>query len=307
LDDLLLDIKKLDLSTWLQGTSFVVRSKIIDNEKLDTMELEREIGAVIFEKYKSKVDLENPDITFFVYVAGNDFYFGVDYAGFDISKRGYRIFCQSDSIKGTVAYSLVRLSNYKNGDILLDPFCQSGTVAIEAAFFAAKKPVNYYNKDKFAFLKFPVLKDFDFEKFFLKMDKSVDVKGITASDNQQRSVKAAEKNAKVAGLNKQINFSRLDIEWLDTKFEKGSVDIIVSNPPKISRLLTEKGFEKVFQEFFYTAEFILSSKGRIVILAKNYKQILGQAQRYNFTLKSNFPIHQGKEEFNILIFEKAKK
>jgi 23S rRNA G2445 N2-methylase RlmL len=306
MDDLVSKAGKVDVSEWIKDTTFCVRSKILDS-KIDSMELEREVGAVIYEKYKAKVDLENPIVTFFGYVVGNEFYFGIDFTGFELSKRNYRIFGQSDSIKGTVAYALVRISGYKNGDIFLDPFSHSGTIALEAAFFASKKPINFYNKDKFAFLKFPQMKDFDFEKFFAKNEKIDDVKGITSSDSQQRNVKSGEKNAKIAGLNKQINFTRLDIEWLDTKFEKGSIEIIVSNPPKISRLLTEKGFDKVFQEFFYTADFILKSTGKIVLLAKNYKQVLAQAQRYNFTLKSSFPIWQGKEEFNILIFQKVAK
>jgi putative N6-adenine-specific DNA methylase len=312
LDDVLLKIKDLDLSEWLKGKSFVVRSKVIDNAAVDTMESEREIGNVIYEKYNKSigttVNLDKPDITFFTYVFKDAFYFGVDFAGFDTSKRNYRIFCQSDSIKGTVAYGLVRISGYDGKQSLLDPFCQSGTVAIEAAFFASKKPINFYSKDKFAFLKFPQFEKFDFDKFFAKLDKPSEPSlSITCSDSQQRNVKAAEKNAKIAGLNKLVRFSRLDVEWLDTKFEKNSVDLIVSNPPKVSRLLTEKGLDKIFQEFFYTADFILKPKGKIVILVKSYAQILNQAQRYNFALRSKFPVHQGKEEFNILIFEKEKK
>jgi 23S rRNA G2445 N2-methylase RlmL len=203
---------------------------------------------------------------------------------------------------------LTRLAGYKPGMVLLDPFTHSGAVAIEAAFYAANKPINYYNKDKFAFLRFPQLKDFDADSFFKKHDDKVqDVKGITASDSQQRHLKCAEKNAKIAGLNKQINFTRMELEWLDTKFEKESVDRIVSNPPKISRLLTEKGFEKMFQELFYTANFILKPNGRIVILTKNYKQILNHATRYQFNLAANFKIMQGKEELSILIFEKEGK
>lgn len=308
LDDVIPMIKELDLKEWLDGTKFVVRSMIFDNRDIDTMESERLIGEVIHEKYKAKVDLEKPDVTFYAYVYKDRFYFGVDFAGFDLSKRNYRIFALSDAIKATVAYSLVRLGGYKKGMVMLDPFTHSGTVAIEAALFATGKPVRFYEKDRFAFLKFPQFKDVDFDKFFEKHDKfDEELNGITASDAQHRHVRAAEKNAKIAGLNKQVNFTRMEVEWLDTKFGKESVDRIVSNPPKVSRLLTEKGIEKIFQELFYTANFILKPDGRIVILAKNYKQILNYAQRYHFELKANFKFLQGKEEFAVLVFEKEKK
>lgn len=309
LEDLLPHIRELDLSDWVKG-SFVVRSMIVDSDDVDTMESERLIGEVIHEKYEAKVDLENPDVTFMFYVIHDRFYFGIDFAGFDLSKRNHRIFGLSDSIKATVAYALVRLGGYKKGMVVLDPFTKSGTVSIEAAFHATGKPVNYYNKDRFAFLKFPQFKDIDFNKFFETHDLSgagPNLKGLTASDSQQRNVRAAEKNAKIAGLNKQINFSRLDVEWLDTKFEKGSVDCIITNPPRASRLLTHKGIEKMFQELFYTADFILKPDGRIVLIAKNYIQILNFAQRYNFELKGNFKFKQGKEEFSILVFEKENK
>ncbi len=302
-------IKGLDLEQWLKDRKFVVRCKIVENDMFDTMETEREVGGVIYEKYHEKcgatVDLEDPDVTLYVYICEDDLYFGVDFAGFDLSKRSYRIFALADSVKATVAYSLVRLGGFKEGMIVLDPFAHSGVVAIEAALHASKKPVGFYNKDRFAFLNFPQLKDFDFDAFFEKHDKEVhDIKGITASDAQQRFLRSAEKNAKIAGINKQINFTRMDVEWLDTKFEKQSVDRIISNPPKVCRLLTEKGLEKIFQELFYTADFVLKPEGRIVLLVKNYQQILNHAQRHHFHLTANFKLMQGKEEFSILIFEK---
>ena len=68
------------------------------------------------------IDLESPDVTFFVYIIGKRFFFGVDFAGFDLSKRNYKVFALADSIKASVAYSLVRLAGVKNGMVVLDPF-----------------------------------------------------------------------------------------------------------------------------------------------------------------------------------------
>jgi putative N6-adenine-specific DNA methylase len=292
-------INSLDLSKWLNGT-FVVRAKVYDNEDFDTLDTERQVGEVIHEKYNAKVNLNDPDVTFFICVYEEKLYFGIDYAGIELSKRSYRLFGLSDSIKATIAYDLVRISGYKPGQVFLDPFSHSGIIAIEAAHYATKKSVNYFNKDKFAFIKFR-----DCEPLFKQWDKyTEELKGITASDCQQFHVKASEKNAKIAGINKQINFSRMDTEWLDTKFEKGSVDHIVCNPPRATRLLTEKGLEKIFQEFFYTAEFILKPEGRMVLLTKNYSQIIKYAQRHNFILKGNLEVRQGKEDYNIIVFTK---
>ncbi|MFC1723135.1 THUMP domain-containing protein, partial [Nanoarchaeota archaeon] len=264
-------IKEYDLSKYLKDKTFSVRAKILENDSFDTMETEREIGAIIHEKYDAKVSLENPDLQFFVYVYKDQFYFGLDFAGFDLSKRTYRLFCQSDSIKGTLAYCLVRLSGYEPGVIFLDPFAQSGTVCIEAALFASNKSPHFYDKEKFAFHNFPHLEGIDIDSFFEEQNAlQQGVKGLNCYDSQQRHVKAAEKNAKAIGVNKLLNFSRTEVEWLDTKFEKKSVDVITTNPPKPSVHYTSESLEKAFQEFFYTADFILKKEGKIVVLGKNY-------------------------------------
>ncbi len=306
LEDVFEPVSEYDLGDYLKEKTFAVRSWIVNNDNIDTMESEREVGAIIHDKYKASVDLENPDVTFFIYVFEKQFYFGVDFAGFDLSKRNYRLFCQSDSIKGTLAYSLVRLAGFKSGMNFLDPFSQSGTVCIEAAFHASKKPIRFYDKDRFAFHRFPQFEGFDFDGFFAHHDNfsSDNSTTINCFDSQQRHVRAAEKNAKVVGLNKMLTFSRLEVEWMDTKFDKGSVDCIATNPPRPSVHFTRASLEKSFQEFFYTADFILKPEGKIVVLGKNYPKLLALAQRYNFVLKANFEVFQGKEKFNILIFHK---
>ncbi|MFH1064153.1 MAG: THUMP domain-containing protein, partial [Candidatus Woesearchaeota archaeon] len=99
MDDAVAQVRKSDFGDWLKDASFVVRSKIVDNEEIDTLESERLIGETIHEKYNAKVDLEHPIVPFYAYFIGNDFYFGVDFAGFDLGKRTYKIFATADSVK----------------------------------------------------------------------------------------------------------------------------------------------------------------------------------------------------------------
>jgi 23S rRNA G2445 N2-methylase RlmL len=72
LDDVLPTIGDIDLKDWLKDKTFCVRCRIVDNDMFDTMESERLIGEVIHEKYKAKVSLEDPDVTFFAYVIEKD-------------------------------------------------------------------------------------------------------------------------------------------------------------------------------------------------------------------------------------------
>ena len=307
--ELVSKLSKIDLSQWVSDSEFAVRSQVIENNNEDSKQIEREIGEVIFERYKevTKVNLENPLVTFFVYVFNDKYYCGIDFAGFDLSKRSYKLFYHSDSIKATIAHALIHFAGFNKDKVLLDPFCQSGTIAIEAAFKSTNKPIRFYEKDNFAFLKFPLLKDVDFDVLLEGMDSQISKEGeIFAFDFMASHIKAAEKNAKIAGLNKAIKFSRTEVEFLDTKFEKESVDCIVTNPPKPSRETSEKKLAVIFKEFFYTAEFILKKDGKIVLFAKKYTHFLREAQRYNFDLAEKVEVLQGKETFNILIFQKVK-
>jgi len=229
-------LKKVDLSEWLtKDSSFKVECSREGNHDFSSNDLESECGGLILDKVKAKVALTNPDITFYIYINNKQGYLGIDFAGFDMSKRDYKIFVHPTSIKGNIAYALVRLSGYKPGETLLDPFCGAGTMPIEAALYTTRFPINYFSKDKFVFSKLLPFEKQDFGKYFEKIDKKIIIKktNITGYDHMLRNVKAGQKNAKIAGINKQLTFSKIAIEWLDTKFKEGSGYRTVTNPPNM--------------------------------------------------------------------------
>jgi len=287
-------ISDIDFSKWLKGRTFAARSEIIKNEKLSSQEVAKTTG----DNVKGKVDLENPDVTIFVYIYKDNCYVGIDLGG-DLSKREYKIFSTPISLKGTIAYSLLKIGSYNKDKLLLDPFCGSGEVVIETASFANNFPINFYNKKKFPFLK---LIEFDFDKTDKKITK--EKTKINAYDQQQRYVKSAEKNAKIAGIQKNINFSRVDIADLELKFKKKEVDLIVSNPPRYSASVNEEKIKKLYHEFFYQAEYILNDKGKIVICSNKAELLKEEADKLGFAVKEEREIEHGKAILKILVFKK---
>ena len=200
-----------------------------------------------------------------------------------------------------MAFALARLSEYKSSESLLDCFAYSGMIPIEAALYASKFPVNFFNKDKFAFLKMEQFKGFNFKNFFSRLDKQFKKYPlrICSVDRSMKYVQYAKKNAKIAGVDKQIMFSRFDLEWLDTKFEKGSISKIVAKLP----LSSEEIINKAYKEFFYQAEFILDKKGKIIIIAN--KDIAGKyAAEYGFIISESRSISSGSRNYDVLIITK---
>lgn len=71
-----------------------------------------------------------------VFLIENRAHILLDITGNALHKRGWRSESGDAPIKETLAAAIVALSNWKFGDTFLDPFCGSGTIAIEAALFA---------------------------------------------------------------------------------------------------------------------------------------------------------------------------
>jgi 23S rRNA G2445 N2-methylase RlmL len=109
----------------------------------------------------------------------------------------------------------------------------------------------------------------------------------------------AKKNSKIAGVDKKIGFSRMNIEWLDTKFDKDQIDKIVAKMPS----LQQKESNEIYNEFFYQAEFILNNKGKIVMIGDK-DQIKKFSSKYNFKISDERSIFSGKKEYEIFVLIK---
>lgn len=293
-------IEEVDIKEFVnKKTKMVVRCRREGEHGFNSNDIEKNVGEYIINnakknnKFEPKVDLENPDVIFFVYVNGKKAYFGVDLCGFELDKREYKIFNYAPSIKGTMAYCLLRFAGVEKDSVILDPFCHNGTIAIEAALFFNDFPVNYYRKEKFNF-------KFDFKK----VDNRIkDKKNIFALDASFNSVNSTKKNAKVAGVNKNINFSRTDVEWLDLKKGEKSIDAIVTMPPEVSRTKSEKEVEKLYKELFYQAEYILKKDGVVAVVVINPGPIIKCAGD-KFKVKNKKEVWSGKQKYWFVVIEK---
>ncbi len=307
-------IEKVSLDSWLdKDKSFRVSCTKVDNDLMSSEEINAEVGGIILDcakkkhKYEPKVNLDNPDVMFHVFISEDNCFFGIDFSGIDLSKREYKVFSHPSAIKGTVAYSLLRISGYKKDEVLLDPFTGSGTIPIEAALYSSSFSPNHFRKDRLAFLKLKCFNGTDFDKFFEDINKKATFEkkpNINAVDCQFRFVDATKKNAKIAGIDKQINFSRIETEWLDSKMDKASIDRIVTNPPAVSKNVSQKQIEKIYNEFFYQAEFILKSNGSVTLIARSEQELKKYAEKYKFKTSLEKTIWMGKEETKILVFSK---
>ena len=112
---------------------------------INTLELEKEIGGLIKDKlgYKAKINLENPDKFLRTVLINNFAFMGLRIV--KISKKHFfekkphkRPFFYPGSMSPKLARCMVNLTRIKSGDRLLDPFCGTGGILIEAGIIGAR-------------------------------------------------------------------------------------------------------------------------------------------------------------------------
>lgn len=160
---------------------------------------------------------------------------GLDTTGESLHKRGYRKLTAKAPIAENLAAALIMLTPWRSDRILVDPFCGSGTIPIEAALMAANIAPGM--KRGFTALKWEHLiarKVWDdcYEEAREEVDLSVKVK-IQGSDIDPEMIKIARQNARLAGVEQMIDFEVGDAGSLP---QEGRYGFIITNPPYGERL-----------------------------------------------------------------------
>ena len=171
---------------------------------------------------------------------------GLDTSGEGLYKRGYRAHGVAAPLKETLAAAMVKLSHYNGRDPFCDPFCGSGTIAIEAAL-AAKGRAPGINRDfaamQWAWLDKAVWQDAREEARAREFHGDYH---IFASDIDPRAVAMARDNARRAGVDDCITFAVADAREFDRTTERG---VIVTNPPYGERLMEKREAEALYTAF----------------------------------------------------------
>ncbi len=158
----------------------------------------------------------------------------IDTSGTGLHKRGYRVKTVEAPIKETLAAAMVQLSFWKADRLLIDPFCGSGTIAIEAAMYMrniAPGLGREFASQKWDAVPPEIWKE-EKQRAYRQINYDTDIR-IMASDINRRAVEAAIANAEEAGVDDCITFSV-------RPFEKLSISepytILMCNPPYGERI-----------------------------------------------------------------------
>ena len=174
---------------------------------------------------------------------------GLDTTGESLHKRGYRKLTAKAPIAENLACALIMLTPWKKDRILVDPFCGSGTIPIEAARMAAGIAPGMersFTAEKWKQI-IPTKNWYScIEDANDRIDRNLkpgdlDIQGY---DLDPEMIRIARENAKLAGVDSLIHFQARDVANLSHPKKYG---FIITNPPYGERLEDKKDLPVLYR------------------------------------------------------------
>ena len=250
-DDLFEGTKALEWEKWIgKDDEFPVRGHSIKSALFSVPDCQKIIKKAVVARLSSKYGVQwfeekgvKYQIDFFLFK--NRATLMIDTSGVPLHKRGYRPKTAEAPLRETLAAALAKISRPREDVLFWDPFCGSGTIAIEAAmlmqnrapgldraFISQTFPQISKNewRDARDEARSKIITDSKFEAY--------------ASDINPDAVALATECAKHAGVYGSVKIFEKNALKIDTMGRRGT---IVCNPPYGERLLTLKEAEELYR------------------------------------------------------------
>jgi len=169
----------------------------------------------------------------------------IDTSGELLHRRGYRLATAKAPLRETLAAGLLLASGWDAASPLIDPFCGSGTIPIEAALLACQ--VAPGSARRFAFMDWPGFQADVWAVLLAESQRLIrsTIPPILASDRDAGAVQMAQANAERAGVAQHIEFSRRAVSAI----EPAGVGWVVTNPPYGLRVKSNKDLRNLYAQF----------------------------------------------------------
>lgn len=168
----------------------------------------------------------------------------LDTSGSGLHKRGYRANANAAPLRETLAAAMVKLARWRGRDALIDPFCGSGTIAIEAAMIALNRApglMRTYDAEKWSWVGDARWKAAREQAIAaVRTDLTLDMCG---SDIDPACVVLAQENAKKAGVGHFIRFEQADA----AKRVYPQFGVLFANPPYGERLMDRESAQAIYR------------------------------------------------------------
>lgn len=277
------------------GGKFPVDAKSVKSKLFSLSDIQSISKKAVVKRLSEKYGVEwlpeeKGDYAIQVSILKDEVIVALDASGTGLHKRGYREIGTEAPMKETLAAGLLIISKWRPNIPLIDPFCGSGTIVIEAALMAQNIAPGLNRT--FAFVDWEWIEDslYKAERTAaygaIRQEEEISIQGY---DKDPKAIRVAKHNAEVAGVDEVIHLQVRDVEAFSTKAPFGS---IICNPPYGERLNALSEAEalyrlmgRVFAPYTTWSKYILTSHEGFEALygeraTKNRKLYNGRIKTY---------------------------
>ncbi len=241
-------VKQMDWEQWMDVKStFLIDSVIFSENFRHSKFVAYRVKDAIADYWREKtggerpnVGISNPDIRINVHIAEDEVTISLDSSGESLHQRGYKTATVPAPLNEVLAAGLIMLTGWDGECDLIDPFCGSGTILIEAALIALNVYPGVFRKE-YAFEKW---KDFDadlFDRIYNddSQEREFDHK-IYGYDINRQAVQIATDNVLNAGVKDVVSVEQRDFYEFEQPVNKA---LMITNPPYGDRITTDDIFD----------------------------------------------------------------
>ncbi|UCZ51496.1 class I SAM-dependent RNA methyltransferase [Bacillus shivajii] len=221
----------------------------------------------------------------------------IDCSGTGLHKRGYRYLHNEAPLKETLAAAMIKLTNWHPDRPFYDPFCGSGTIAIEAALIGQNIAPGV-NRE-FAFEEWDWYKEewsnkaLEEAEDLANYDQALNILG---SDIDHKMIDLAKNNAMEAGFPDIIQFKQMQVKDFRPTEEYG---VIVGNPPYGERMQERKYVENLYRDLGQTFKDLDTWSIYMITSHPDFEKLYGKKatkkrKLYNGNIRTDYYQYWGK-------------
>ncbi len=253
-DELFEAVKALPWERYIpeDGKFWVVKANSVSSKLFSPSDIQRIVKKAMVERLKQSYhtgwfEESGASYPLRISIVKDIVTIGMDTTGESLHKRGYRKFTAPAPVTETLAAAILLLSPWKADRILVDPFCGSGTIPIEAAMIAMDMAPG-------------MNREFTAENWENLVPKKLWYEAVTEANDRMRTgipvyiqgydidrevLKMARANADLAGVAEQIHFQQRDVKDFSNPKKYG---FVITNPPYGERLSMKEEMFSLYRE-----------------------------------------------------------
>lgn len=279
-EELFQQTKALPWEKWLPiDAEFPVEGKSIKSKLFSVSDCQAIVKKAIVERLKDVYGISwfeetGPRYKIEVALLKDIVTLTIDTSGPGLHKRGYRKLAGQAPLKETLAAAMIQLSYWKADRALIDPFCGTGTIPIEAALIAQNRAPGLkreFISEKWSNIPERTWQQAREEAYDLyRPDQDLHIYG---SDIDPSALQLARSHAEDAGLKDTVYFQKLTVGEVRSRFQYGH---LITNPPYGERLGELEEIKQLYQDLGHTFQGLPTWSLHVITSLKKPEEFIGR-------------------------------